>query len=203
MIRAIVMAGGRGTRLKVDVEKPLFKLHDKPLIKYVLDNLSSSKLVENIFIAVSHHTPKTANYLESMDFKILDTPGVDYLNDLSYILTFFESKSKEDILLFINADLPFISSKTIDFVINSYLKSDKESLSTQVPVEIFEKLGLDYSYEFNGVVPAGLNILKSVNKIQDECQLILPKIELTLNINTLEDSIVAEKFYQAFISKTL
>ena len=36
MIYAIVMAGGRGTRLKVDVEKPLFKLHGKPLIKYVL-----------------------------------------------------------------------------------------------------------------------------------------------------------------------
>ena len=42
MIYAIVMAGGRGTRLKVDVEKPLFKLHGKPLIKYVLDNISSS-----------------------------------------------------------------------------------------------------------------------------------------------------------------
>lgn len=205
MIHAIVMAGGRGTRLKVDVEKPLFKLHNKPLIKYVLDNLSSSKLVENVIIAVSPHTVETTNYLKSLngDFQILDTPGIDYLNDLSYILTFFESNSKEDILLFINADLPFISSETIDFVLTSYLKSNKESLSTQVPVEIFEKLNLKYSYEFEGVVPAGLNVLKSVNKIQEECQLILPKIELALNINTLEDSLVAEKFYQAFINKTL
>ena len=203
MIRAIVMAGGRGTRLKVDVEKPLFKLHDKPLIKYVLDNLSSSKLVEDVIVAVSYHTPKTTDYLESLDFKILDTPGVDYLNDLSYILTFFESKSTEDILLFINADLPFISSKTIDFVLTSYLKSNKESLSAQIPLEIFKKLGLNYSYEFNGVVPAGLNVLKSVNEIQDECQLILPKIELALNINTLKDSLVAEKFYNAFINNTL
>lgn len=40
MIYAIVMAGGRGTRLKVNVEKPLFKLHGKPLIKYVLDNIT-------------------------------------------------------------------------------------------------------------------------------------------------------------------
>lgn len=205
MIHAIVMAGGRGTRLKVDVEKPLFKLHNKPLIKYVLDNLSSSKLVENVIIAVSPHTVETTNYLKSLngDFQILDTPGIDYLNDLSYILTFFESISKEDILLFINADLPFINSETIDFVLTSYLESNKESLSTQVPVEIFKKLNLKYSYEFRGVVPAGLNVLKSVNKIQDECQLILPKIELALNINTLEDSLVAEKFYQAFINKTL
>lgn len=205
MIHAIVMAGGRGTRLKVDVEKPLFKLHDKPLIKYVIDNLSSSKLVENVIISVSHHTMKTTKYLRSLneDFKILDTPGTDYLTDLSFILTFFESKSKEDILLFVNADLPFISSETIDFVLNKYLESGKDALSTQVPVEIFKKLNLDYSYEFNGAVPAGLNVLRSVNEIQDEDQLILPKIELALNINTLEDSIVAKNFYQAFINKTL
>lgn len=205
MIYAIVMAGGRGTRLKVDVEKPLFKLHAKPLIKYVLDNISSSKLVEDVVIAVSSHTQETTKYLESLNgnFQILDTSGIDYLNDLSYILTLFESESKNDILLFINADLPFISGETIDFVLTKYLESAKDSLSTQVPVEIFKKLDLEYSYEFNGSVPSGLNVLRSVNEIQEEEQLILPKIELALNINTLKDSIVAEKFYQAFINKTI
>ena len=205
MIYAIVMAGGRGTRLKVDVEKPLFKLHGKPLIKYVLDNISSSKLVEDVVIAVSSHTQETTKYLESLNgnFQILDTSGIDYLNDLSYILTLFESESKNDILLFINVDLPFISGETIDFVLTKYLESAKDSLSTQVPVEIFKKLDLEYSYEFNGSVPSGLNVLRSVNEIQEEEQLILPKIELALNINTLKDSLVAEKFYQAFINKTI
>jgi len=195
MIYAIVMAGGRGTRLKVNVEKPLFKLHGKPLIKYVLDNISSSKLVEDVVIAVSPHTQETIKYL--------NTSGIDYLNDLSYILTLFESKSKKDTLLFINADLPFVSGETIDFILTNYLESSKDSLSAQVPVEIFKKLDLKYSYEFNGVVPSGVNVLRSVNEIQDEDQLILPKIELALNINTLKDSIVAEKFYQAFINKTI
>ena len=51
MIYAIVMAGGRGTRLKVNVEKPLFKLHGKPLIKYVLDNISSSKFLISFLIS--------------------------------------------------------------------------------------------------------------------------------------------------------
>ena len=192
MIYAIVMAGGRGTRLKVNVEKPLFKLHGKPLIKYVV-------------IAVSPHTQETIKYLKSLNdnFQILNTSGIDYLNDLSYILTLFESKSKKDTLLFINADLPFVSGETIDFILTNYLESSKDSLSAQVPVEIFKKLDLKYSYEFNGVVPSGVNVLRSVNEIQDEDQLILPKIELALNINTLKDSIVAEKFYQAFINKTI
>ena len=205
MIYAIVMAGGRGTRLKVDVEKPLFKLHDKPLIKYVLDNITASKLIDKVIIAVSSHTVNTKNYLKSLNsnFQILDTPGIDYLYDLSYILSLFEKKSTENILLFINADLPFIRGSTLDLILKSYLNSNKESLSTYVPVEIFNELNLDYSYEFNGIVPSGVNVLKSINKVQDENQLVLPKIELALNINTLKDSEVAEMLYNKFINNVL
>ena len=191
------MAGGMGTRLKVPVEKPLFRLHDKPLIKYVIDNLKSSKLIDEIVIAVSPNTQETTEYLKSLndDFSILDTSGEDYLKDLSYILDYFEKKSKEDILLFINADLPFISTETIDYVLDFYLNQDNDALSVIVPVEVFKNLGLDYSYEFNGCVPSGLNILRSENIIQDETQLVLKKVELALNINTIPDSEIAEKLY--------
>ena len=200
MIYAILIAGGMGTRLEVPEEKPLFKLHDKPLIKYVIDNLKSSKLIDEIVIAVSPNTRETTKYLESLndDFIILDTSGEDYLKDLSYILDYFEKKSKEDILLFINADLPFISTETIDYVINYYLANEKDALSVIVPVEVFEDLGLNYSYEFNGCVPSGLNILRSENIIQDETQLVLDKVELALNINTIPDSEIAEKLYSKY-----
>ncbi len=200
MIYAILMAGGRGTRLKVPCEKPLFKLHDKPLIKFVIDNLNSSRLVDEIIIAVSPNTCETTEYLKSLDggFRILDTSGDDYLKDLSFILDYFERKSKKDILIFINADLPFISSETIDDVIEYYLDSDKDALSVVVPVEVFEDLGLDYSYEYEGKVPSGLNILRSENIIQDENQLVLDKVELALNINTIPDSEIAEKLYYEY-----
>ena len=200
MIYAVLMAGGRGTRLEVPCEKPLFKLRDKPLIKYVIDNLKESKLIDKIVIAVSHHTRETTLYLNSLDeeFQILDTSGDDYLTDLSYILDYFEKKSSEDTLLFINADLPFISTETIDYVLDYYSRSLKDALSTLVPVEIFRDLGLNYSYEFNGYVPSGLNVLRSVNIVQEEDQLVIPKRELALNINTLLDSKVAEKLYNEY-----
>ena len=200
MIYAILMAGGMGTRLEVPCEKPLFELCDKPLIKYVLDNLNASKLIDKIVIAVSPHTRQTAEYLKSLDgdFLILDTSGDDYLTDLSFILDYFERKSSEDTLLFINADLPFISTETIDYVLDYYQKSDKDALSTLVPVEIFDDLGLSYSYEFNGKVPSGLNVLRSVNIVQEEDQLVIAKKELALNINTLLDSRVAEEFYNEY-----
>ena len=200
MIYAILMAGGKGTRLKVPEEKPLFKLRDKPLINFVLENLKASKLIDEIIVAVSPNTLETTQYLESVngDYTILDTSGEDYLTDLSYILDYFEKKSKNDILLFINADLPFISTETIDYVLDYYLKSPKDALSVLVPVEIFDELGLEYSYEFDGKVPSGLNVLRSENIVQDEDQLIIPKVELALNINTIPDSKVAEKLYNEY-----
>ncbi|MEE3490824.1 MAG: NTP transferase domain-containing protein [Methanobrevibacter sp.] len=200
MIYAILMAGGMGTRLKVPCEKPLFKLHDKPLIKFVLDNLTASKLIDEIIIAVSPNTRETTQYLKSLNgnFKILDTSGEDYLKDLSYILDYFEQRSKNDVLLFINADLPFISTETIDEVLNVYMDSDKDALSVVVPVEVFDDLGLNYSYEYNGCVPSGLNVLRSENIVQDEKQLMLKKVELALNINTILDSKIAEKYYNRY-----
>lgn len=203
MIYAIVMAGGRGTRLKTPVEKPLFKLHNKPLIKYVLDNLNSSKLIEKIIIATSPNTPKTSEYIKNFNHEILDTPGVDYLNDLSFILDYFEKKSHEDILLFINADLPFIDGVCIDYILESYFECQKEALSTLIPVTVFKKLNLEYEYEYNGLVPVGVNILKSINKIQDEYQLIIEKEELAFNINTLQDAEIANKYTFKYNEKNI
>lgn len=196
MFYGIVMSGGIGSRLKLPIEKPLFKLCNKPLIKYVLDNLTGSKYIDEVFIATSHYTPNTVEYVSSLDsnYSILDTPGDSYINDLSFILDFFENRSKNDTLLFINADLPCISSDTIDYAIETYNNNIEDALSVVVPVEIFDDLGLNYSYEFEGLVPSGLNILRSENIIQDEYKLIIPSKELAFNINTLEDANVALKF---------
>ena len=220
------MAGGKGERLKSDLEKPLFPLNNKPLIDYVIENIKTSNLIEEIIIAVSPNAPNTKKYLidtyallnyehfikkspaDNQNFKdksdfvssqgccqnnsiedkseiqnnsiedkieiqnnsiedkieiqnkfsYLDTLGNGYVEDLSDILSFFEKKSKEDILIFINADLPLISSEMVDDVIRFYLKQDKPALSTVVPVEIFEDYNIDYEYEFEGNVPSGLNI---------------------------------------------
>ncbi|MDO5848155.1 MAG: NTP transferase domain-containing protein [Methanobrevibacter sp.] len=198
MIYAIVMSGGRGTRLNSPVEKPLFNLCNKPLIKHTLDNLNASKYIDKLFIATSPNTPKTREYVEGLshDFLIFDTPGISYLNDLSFILESFEKNSKNDSLLFINADLPFISTDLIDYTIEKYNSVSEDALSVLVPVEIFKELDLPYSYEFEGLVPSGLNILRSENIVQDEYKFTIPKKELALNVNTLKDAKIAEEVHR-------
>jgi adenosylcobinamide-phosphate guanylyltransferase len=209
MIISVLMAGGKGKRLNADVEKPLFKFKDKPLIDYVLKNLSDSKYVEKIVVATSPHTTETKNYIENFlsnsnkvnkSFcSLIETPGDGYLDDLSFLLSTFEEKSDKDTLVFINADLPFVSAKTIDFVLEEYMKNNRPAMSVLVPIDIFDKYGIEPSYTFENSVPSGLNILISQNKVQNEEKLIIPDVELALNINTIEDIKLANYIYENIV----
>ena len=209
MIIALVMAGGKGLRLESDIEKPLFPINDKPLITYVLENIKESKLIEKTVVAVSPNDPNTKKFLiDDLNFSnfdnsfygsekenfCLDTLGKGYVEDLSNILEIFEAKSKENILIFVNADLPLVGGEILDEILSHYLSQDKPALSTLVPVEIFEKYGVNYSYEFNGKVPSGINILRSENVVQEEELLIIQRDELIFNVNTIDTAILASKF---------
>ena len=203
------MAGGKGLRLKSEIEKPLYPLNDKPLMSYVLENIKDSKLIEKTVVAVSPNAPNTKDYLiNDLNFSnfdesfydsdkkdyYLDTLGKGFVEDLSNILEIFEKRSKDDILIFINADLPLVNGEILDEILSHYLSQEKPALSTLVPVEIFEKYGVNYSYEFNGKVPSGINILRSENVVQDEELLIISRYELIFNVNTIETAILTNKF---------
>ena len=209
MIIALVMAGGKGLRLKSDIEKPLYPLNDKPLMSYVLDNIKESGLIEKTVVAVSPNAPNTKEFLindlhfSSFDSSFydsdkndyyLDTLGKGFVEDLSKILEVFESRSKDDILIFINADLPLVGADILDEILDYDLSQDKPALSVSVPVEIFDEYGVNYSYEFNGNVPSGINILRSENVVQDEQLLIISRHELIFNVNTIETAILTNKF---------
>ena len=43
MVTALIMAGGKGTRMGTRTEKPLIELGGDPMIKRVIDALSASK----------------------------------------------------------------------------------------------------------------------------------------------------------------
>ena len=57
------------------------------------------------------------------------------------------------------------------------------------------KRGIKPTIVFDGMVPAGVNILSSLNKIQNEELLILEKIELALNINNSNDIKIFNTYY--------
>ena len=193
MVTALVMAGGKGTRMDCDIEKPLIRLFGIPMIQHILTALSNAMAVSDIIVATSPNTPETEEFVKIQGFNVFQTPGKGYVEDLNYFITENFSNNPDHVILTVTSDIPLITSETIDYVIREYERSGKSAMCIAVPSNIFKEYGLKPSIVLGDVVPSGLNILRSNNKQQDEEVLKLGKIELAVNINSCEDIVHLEK----------
>ena len=195
-VTALVMAGGKGTRMKSKEEKPLLRVGGKPLIEHVLNALKDAKKVDEIIVAVSEHTPKTASMAKGFSVKVLKTPGKDFVSDVQYAI----KKLKLNTVLTISADLPLIVSEVIDEIIERYERCGKPALTVAVPVEICKRLGLDADYTFEAeckdLVPVGINVVDGKRIDEDTLEeeiLVIQREEIAVNVNKLEDLKIAER----------
>jgi adenosylcobinamide-phosphate guanylyltransferase len=195
-VTALIMAGGKGSRMDLFIEKPLIELDGKPIITYVLDSLKKAKNIDRIIVAISSNTPKTAQLLSRLDISTIKTPGKEYVYDMAYAIR----KLTLQTVLVIGSDIPLITSEIIDLVVEKYNTIKKSALSVVVPLTTRTKLGLSRAYEYNlegeEVVPAGINIIdgnKIDNEELDEEIFLLDKKEVALNINTKADLKIAQK----------
>jgi adenosylcobinamide-phosphate guanylyltransferase len=197
-VTALVMAGGKGSRMTLAEEKPLILVGGKPVIELVLKALKNAKKVDNVVVAVSCYTPKTAKHLEKFPIEVLATPGKEYVSDMGYAVKTLKLQT----VLAIAADMPLITGEIIDDIIECYFKSGKPALAVAVPLETKQKLGmsLGYAFEYDGrrVVPAGINVNDGA-KI-DDAELeqevyVLDSVNVAVNINTIEELRVAEDQY--------
>ncbi len=186
---AIVMAGGPGNRLGKG-EKPLIDLSGKSMISYVLDVLHQSEEVDKIFVATSPHTPKTEKYLRNMRIKVIKTKGIGYVSDLIEATEILGLRTP---FLVVMSDLPLLSAKLIDEIIDVYWKINKPALSVYVPISVCKDVGIRPSTVLNVdgelIVPAGVNILDGglIKEEQGEHRLVLKYQELAVNVNTIDD----------------
>jgi adenosylcobinamide-phosphate guanylyltransferase len=205
-VTALVMAGGKGTRLGLPEEKPMLRVGGKPVVDLVLAALKNAKRVDFVVVAVSPNTPKTTQFLKGYPVKVLETPGKEYVADMQYAIKTLHLQT----VLTIAADMPLIKGKIIDDIIERYFASKKSALAVAVPLETKRqlKMGLSYAFEVEGklVVPAGINV--NDGKRIDERELeqevyVLDLAEVAVNINTIAElKIAEEKFANVNPSET-
>jgi len=198
-ITALLMAGGEGTRLKTEEEKPLLEVGGKPMIEHVLNALKEARKVEETIVTVSKHTPKTATFARKHSLKALQTPGKGFCLDARYAI----KKLKLGTVLTICADLPLITSEFVDKVITHYEQCKKPALTVMAPLETCKKFGLstDYVFKFEGknLVPIGVNVVdgKRIDEKELEEEILVVNDErVAINVNTLEDLRVVELMLQ-------
>jgi adenosylcobinamide-phosphate guanylyltransferase len=197
-VTALVMAGGKGSRMALSEEKPLLQVGRKPVIEHVLMALKKAKKVGSVVVAVSDYTPKTAKLMSKFPVSVIHTPGKEFVFDMGYAVRALKLQT----VLAIGADFPLITAEVIDGIVEYYEKCGKPALSVAVPMETKEKLGLGgkYGFESNGkrVVPAGINVIDG--RRIDEAELeeetyVLDRKEVAVNINTVQELRIAEELF--------
>lgn len=136
MIKSIILAAGKGTRMKSDTPKVLHTIFDKTLVGYVIDAVNNTGLADENFVIVGHQAERVEEYInKNYDNAkcVLQSPQLGTGHAVSMALPYLEDFDGEVIILC--GDTPLITSETIkEFV--EYHRKNKSDLT--VMSAIFE-----------------------------------------------------------------
>lgn len=133
-IKAVILAAGKGTRMKSNTPKVLHKIFEKPLLGYVLDNVKN--IVNESFVIVGHHAEEVTKYIQK-EYEnaktVLQTPQLGTGHAVSMVCPSLENFNGQVIILC--GDTPLITEDTLKNFID-YHNSNNSDLT--VMSTIFE-----------------------------------------------------------------
>lgn len=113
-INAIILAAGKGTRMKSETPKVLHEIFGKTLLGYVLDAVNNTNLVEKSFVIVGHQAETVEKFVND-NYKnastVLQMPQLGTGDAVSKVCPHLENFDGEVIILC--GDTPVISEKTL------------------------------------------------------------------------------------------
>ncbi len=112
---AIILAGGKGTRMKTDSPKVMCEVIFEPMIKYVIDAVKEAG-AEDICVITGYRHEVVEGYLASYDSKIktaLQEPQLGTGHAVMQARDFISAHKNDDILI-LNGDGPLMDADTIN-----------------------------------------------------------------------------------------
>lgn len=133
-IKAVILAAGKGTRMKSNTPKVLHQIFGKPLLGYVLDNVKN--ITNEAFVIVGHHAEEVTEFVEknySAAKTVLQSPQLGTGHAVSMVCPSLDDFDGQVIILC--GDTPLITEKTLTEFIE-YHNSNNSDLT--VMSTIFE-----------------------------------------------------------------
>lgn len=133
-IKAVILAAGKGTRMKSNTPKVLHQIFGKPLLGYVLDNVKN--ITNEAFVIVGHHAEEVTEFVEknySAAKTVLQSPQLGTGHAVSMVCPSLDNFDGQVIILC--GDTPLITEKTLTEFIE-YHNSNNSDLT--VMSTIFE-----------------------------------------------------------------
>ena len=185
---AIVMAGGKGSRMNLNTEKLLLK-YKKPIVLHVIDALKNSQCFEKIFAVTSPNAPKTQKLLQDNKIPIIETKGEGYVEDLNYVLN-----QISDNVLIVSGDMPLLDEIIIKEIISKE-SSEHDWISFVVTKNFLESLDLSGEFSVNhegksclytGISIVNSSKINSLDSIREHYEIIDDK-KIAFNLNEKQE----------------
>lgn len=121
MIKSIILAAGKGTRMKSETPKVLHTIFDKTLVGYVLDAVNNTELVDEQFVIVGHQAQRVEEYIKNNYDNaktVLQSPQLGTGHAVSMVLPYLKDFQGEVIILC--GDTPLVTEETLKEFIDSH-----------------------------------------------------------------------------------
>lgn len=132
MFKSIILAAGKGTRMKSTTPKVLHTIFDKALVGYVVEAVNKTGLIDENFIIVGHQAERVEEFVKSNyenSRTVVQSPQLGTGHAVSMVLPYLEDFEGEVVILC--GDTPLITEKTIKNFIDTHTskKSDLTVMS--------------------------------------------------------------------------
>lgn len=115
-IKSVILAAGKGTRMKSETPKVLHEIFGKTLVGYVLDNVKN--ITSENFVIVGHHADEVENFVKTNYENaktVLQTPQLGTGHAVSMVCPML--KDYKGLVLILCGDTPLITEETLkDFI---------------------------------------------------------------------------------------
>ncbi|MBR5555658.1 bifunctional N-acetylglucosamine-1-phosphate uridyltransferase/glucosamine-1-phosphate acetyltransferase [bacterium] len=112
-IKSVILAAGKGTRMKSETPKVLHKIFEKPLLGYVLDNVKD--ITNEDFVIVGHHAEEVTEFVEknyASAKTVLQSPQLGTGHAVSMVCPHLQNFDGQ--VLILCGDTPLITKETLN-----------------------------------------------------------------------------------------
>ena len=160
---AIVLAAGKGTRMKTTLPKCAYPLLKKPMIAYIVENLKNTELVNETIVVVGHKKEVIHNILNnSVSYAVQEEQlGTGHAVKMAKDLV----TDKEGYTIILPGDMPLIDASVLKAAIDNHQKANNDLTIVTTIVED--------PFGYGRIIRNGNNI---INKIVEENDEMKPEI---------------------------
>ncbi len=126
-MKSIILAAGKGTRMKSDKPKVLHTIFDKTLVGYVIEAVNKTGLVDENFVIVGHQAERVEEFIKdnyNNAKTVLQSPQLGTGHAVSMVLPYLKDFEGEVIILC--GDTPLVSENTLKEFIDSHKANNSD-----------------------------------------------------------------------------